>query len=91
MTDVVEQTQQLLKDIALMVRPQRQVPWEHVLWDADDVAEYLKVSRRTVTDNYSLRPGFPRALHPGGGYPRWYAHEIVEWVDQSRSRKRKSN
>ena len=71
---------QLLEDIARMLRNPSQVPWEHVLWSVDDIAAYLQVKPRTVSENYACQPSFPRATHPGGGHARYYAHEIVDWV-----------
>ena len=62
-------------------------PWEQVLWTADDIADYLQVGARTVSEKYAPRPDFPRALRPGGGYPRWLAHEITDWATSARPAK----
>lgn len=59
-------------------------PWEQVLWTPDQIAEYLSVSPRTVAEKYAPRPDFPRALRPGGGHPRWLAHEVCTWATESR-------
>lgn len=64
------------------------VPWEHQLWTAEEVGAHLRVSPRTVLERYAARPGFPKAVRPGG-YPRWYAAEICEWVAETRSACRK--
>jgi predicted DNA-binding transcriptional regulator AlpA len=88
-SEVAEQTK-LLTDIATLLRTQnahKQVPWESVLWDAEDIAAHIKVSPRTVAEKYAPRPGFPRPVHPGGGHARWYAHEILDWVESTRKAK----
>lgn len=77
----------LLEDIAALLRNQNQVPWEHVLWSVDDIAAYLKVKPRTVSESYACQPGFPSPTKPGGGYSLYYAHEIVDWVASHRVRK----
>lgn len=87
--EISEQTRILL-DISSLLRVQTtqgKVPWESVLWDADDIAAHIKVSPRTVAEKYAPRPGFPRPVHPGGGHARWYAHEIIDWVESTRKAK----
>lgn len=73
-----------LGEILALLRREQQVPWESVLWDADDIASHLKVSARTVGEKYAPLPGFPRPTRLGGGVRRWYAHEILTWVESTR-------
>ena len=56
------------------------------LMDAEDVGAYLKCSARYVLEDYSLAPGFPKAIRltgPDGrrSNPRWRRQDIRNWVD----------
>lgn len=83
-----EQHTRLLEEIVAQLRsPQKQIPWEKVLWDLKEVAAYLKVSYRTVITKYAPHPGFPQPAQPVGGQHLYYAHEIADWVEATRSRK----
>lgn len=78
----------VLQDLAAMLRKQTQaVPFEYVLWTPDEIAAHLQVSPRTVAEKYAPRPGFPRPVHPGGGHARWYAAEVIDWIETSRVKK----
>ena len=60
------------------------VPLNQALWSADDVADYLRVSRRTVTERYACRPDFPEPIRlPSDGkrgHLRWRARDVIKWV-----------
>lgn len=62
------------------------IPWDKVLWTAEDIGKYLDLSPRTVAERYAVRPDFPLAVKPGG-MRRWYAHEIETWLESTRERK----
>src|SRR5690348_16651869 len=69
----------VLRDLAdTLKRPA--VPVQMQWWDATDVAAYIGVRPRTVTEVYMLRPGFPKAARlpstSGLGPLRWPAKEI---------------
>ncbi len=68
------------------------IPLEHQLWTADDVAHYLAVGARTVSESYSLRRGFPAAitLSMGGtrSVRRWKAAEVIAWAERQREKTR---
>lgn len=86
MNQTVTETQ-LLAEIANLLRAQAtrtQVPWESVLWTAEDIGAHLQVSPRTVAEKYAPRPDFPCPVTPGGGHNRWLAHEIIDWVSSTR-------
>ena len=51
---VLERIEQALKTTA--------VPLDQALWSAEEVANYLKVAERTVSESYALRRGFPAAI-----------------------------
>lgn len=72
----------------------RAIPMDVDLWDADGVAGYLKVQRRTVLEVFAPRPDFPAAIRlptrgSGPGAPRWKASKVIEWAE-SRQDRRKS-
>jgi predicted DNA-binding transcriptional regulator AlpA len=73
----------LLKEQAPRTQPP---PWDKVLWTAEEIADYLRVSPRTVREVYAPQPGFPRPVSPGR-HLRWYAHEVAEWVEGTRVKK----
>lgn len=56
------------------------------LWDAGDVAAYLKCERRTVLEYYAPMVGFPKAIRlptntgSKSASPRWRADQIKEWA-----------
>jgi predicted DNA-binding transcriptional regulator AlpA len=56
------------------------------LWAIDDVATYAAVSRRRAQD-YAAQPSFPRAVRVGGGHPRYFRWEVVEWFAKQKERK----
>lgn len=58
------------------------------LWDADDIAVYLKVASRTVAEKYARQKGFPTPIRIGG-QSRWKPEEIMEWAEKQRGKKKK--
>lgn len=58
------------------------------LWDADDIAVYLKVAPRTVAEKYAKLRDFPPAIKIGG-QSRWKPEEIMEWAEGKRIKRRK--
>lgn len=91
LTALADTQVRLLEEITSLLRTQKQVPWDNVLWTTEDIAEHLKVSPRTVAEKYACQPSFPRAVRPGGGHARYYATEIVDWVWSTRDRKLRRN
>ena len=62
-------------------------PPDKVIWNADQCAEYLGISRRHYVDRVSKTWGFPAAIKlptDGGsrGHDRWYASDVQNWVAQ---------
>jgi hypothetical protein len=59
------------------------------LWDADDVAAYLRVERRYVLERLAVRADWPKAIRltdgPKGG-ARWRAREIIAWAQRRQER-----
>lgn len=61
------------------------VPLNRAIWSPDDVAEYLRVAKRTVVEHYSKQPDFPKAIQlPSkgkNGQLRWKAAEVIKWAE----------
>lgn len=59
------------------------------LWDADDVAAYLRVQRRYVLERLAIRPDWPGAIRltdSGHGGARWRAREVIAWAQRRQER-----
>lgn len=83
-------TDQLLADILAELRRQRQpTGLDAALWDADDVAAYLRVERRYVLERLAIRPDWPAPIRltdgPKGG-ARWRAREVIHWAQKRQER-----
>ena len=55
------------------------------LWDADDIASYLRYRKSTVQNKTIKTPGFPRAVilanaDSKNGTRRWKADEVRAWA-----------
>lgn len=83
-------TDELLADILAELRRQRQpTGLDAALWDADDVAAYLRVERRYVQERLSKQPGWPAAIRltdTGKGSARWRAREVIAWAQRRQGR-----
>jgi hypothetical protein len=76
----------LLSAILAELRRQRTpTGLDAALWDADDVAAYLRVERRYVLERLAPRTDWPKAIRltdgPKGG-ARWRAREVVAWAQK---------
>ena len=47
------------------------------LWDAADIADYLKLEKKTVQNHYIKQPGFPP---PVDRIKRWIPREVKAWA-----------
>lgn len=58
------------------------------IWNVDDIARYLRLSRSSVQSRVICRKDFPRAVriptNNGLGGRRFYAKEIKQWVKRNR-------
>ena len=61
------------------------VPPERQLWSAQDIAAYLGVSPRTVSERYAARPDFPKPIRLPStgetGLKRWRASDVMTWAE----------
>lgn len=58
------------------------------LWNASDIARYLRLSQSSVQSRVIVRKDFPRAVRipteNGLGGRRWYAKEVKHWLSKNR-------
>lgn len=61
-------------------------PFETILWDGDECAEYLRVAPRHFKEKIAQNHKFPAPVrfptsgNAKKGHPKWYAHEVVTWA-----------
>ena len=69
----------------------RLLPIDIDLWSAREIAAYLKVSPRQVTERYAPLLDFPRPIrlpaNKGNGHARWKASEIITWAESRQEKK----
>ena len=70
-----------------MIEEIESINFEHELWTADDAAAYMRVKKRRFLAHIAPKPGFPAPVTPAGIRPRWYAHEVKQYVEDSRREK----
>lgn len=76
--------QAILSQILDELRRQR-TSTKDELWDADDIAAYLRYTKSTVQNKIIKTPGFPRAViiattDSKNGTRRWKADEVRNWA-----------
>lgn len=54
------------------------------LWDANDIADYVRLSKRSVQNHYLTKPGFPKPVILPTGGRRWVAGEVKAWITRRR-------
>ena len=55
------------------------IPFDRVIWDADECASYLRQEKASFLKRTQWRPGFPPRLDLPG-QPRWQALAVTEWA-----------
>lgn len=51
------------------------------VWDAEDIAIYLKCEKITVLNKYSKSDSFPRPVDGDGEtHRKWKKNEVIEWI-----------
>lgn len=81
-TAPVESTTTILSAILNELRRQR--AQEDDLWEAEHIAEYLKLSKKSVQNTILNVPGFPSSVVLPTGGRRWIAKEIKAWAIRRR-------
>lgn len=57
---------------------------DNELWDADDIAIFIRLNKKTIQNHYLDRPGFPKPIILPTGGRRWYADEVKAWAARLR-------
>lgn len=67
----------------LLRRMPPQLPVDIALWNADDIATYLRRQGSTVRCTILNRPDFPKPIRiEERGYPLYKASEVIEWANK---------
>jgi len=78
--------EKLLLQILNELKAQRAAASE--LWNVDDIARYIRLSRSSIQSRIICRKDFPRAVRiptdTGLGGRRWYAAEVKYWISKNR-------
>lgn len=78
--------EQILLDILRELKGQRTSSRD--LWNVDDIAVYLNLSKSSIQSRVICRKDFPRAVRipteTGMGGRRWYASEVKHWIAKNR-------
>lgn len=82
-----------LNDLAeLIVKHINRTPVSVDLWSAKEIADYLKVGPRQVSERYAALPDFPAAIRlpaeSGRGHYRWKASEVIAWAESRQETKK---
>ena len=78
-----------LKSEVLEIKHQARIPPENALWDIKDISEYIRISYKYTSEYIVSHHRFPipiRLSTKDGrkGHPRWYAKEVMAWVQENR-------
>ncbi len=50
------------------------------LWNASDIAAYMRLSQKSVQNHYLSKPGFPKPVILATGGRRWVSAEVKAWI-----------
>lgn len=56
------------------------IPFDYLIWDADDCAAYFKMSKDYFLRKKRNQPGFPNPVSDDNEQPRWAAKSVAEWA-----------
>lgn len=56
------------------------VPFEFLLWSADDCASYFGISKDYFLRKKRNQPGFPNPVSEDNEQPRWSAKSVAAWA-----------
>ena len=83
--DLIERFDALLKKLDLPA-----IPLDEQLWDHGDVSAYFRRHPRTVREQITCLPGFPKAIRlpckDRSAQPLYNAGEVIEWAKRYREK-----
>lgn len=69
---------------AILTELKKQKSMTDDLWAADEIADYMKLSKKSVQNKVLDEPTFPKSIPLPTGGRRWLAKEIRKWVEKRR-------
>ena len=79
-----------LNDLKLLLDEKASGPSDNTLWNADDIAAYLrKKNTQTVRNQYLPRPDFPPAIRIEGGHPLYEPKDVKVWARRFKEKKKR--
>jgi len=87
---VPENMRKVLEDIYTLISTQIETQiTDTTIWNAEDIANWLKLSSSLVKRTVIVRPGFPPAITPCSAEAtttfRWFAKDIITWAKKNKS------
>jgi len=56
------------------------IPFDYLLWSAEDCAEYFGISKDYFLRKKRNQPGFPNPVSEDNEQPRWSAKSVAAWA-----------
>ena len=75
-------TDSLLAEILAELKRQNA---NHRLWSAQDIADYLGLSKSTAYGKIICAPGFPKPIKLEGVSRRWKPSEVTAFIERKRA------
>lgn len=80
MTDTVQTFTQTELLVRILAELQRQHAQDDDLWEAQQIAEHMKLGKGSVQSHVLSSPGFPTPVMLPTGGRRWVAKEVKAWL-----------
>jgi len=55
------------------------------LWDTRDIARFMRLSQKSVTNHVTKSQGFPRPVALPSGGSRWLAADVKAWAKRRKA------
>lgn len=82
-TENADPVEQLADRIVAALEKHKRKRLDETLWNIDQIAEWLGLSKVSVESRVVTRPDFPKALRPVDSKQaqrRWFASDVLEWA-----------
>ncbi len=77
-------TEELLKDILQELKGTNK---NSRLWDIQDIADYFKLAKNSVSNRLLCKPAFPKAIKIEGVGKRWKPSEVKAYAERHKIRR----